>query len=93
MAVFTFAEHPHEDKRSHSNTIKENPDQTEYWTVGTFDERVTLLNTAVVGREYALTCYPRSWEETTKNGKTKTVKGLFLLNIEPFIKEKRRKNR
>jgi len=94
MAVFSFAEHPHRSLWSYTNTLPdaEKPavvNNTVWWPVAAFDENVALLDGAVKGKEYDLTCYKRSWKETGKNGKEKTVNGFSLLGLQPVTKRPR----
>ena len=92
MAVTQFSEHPGRAVWSYSNTLPEKPEkQTIWWALAAFDEDVPLLEKAIVGKqEYDITCYLRSWTETTKSGETKTVNGLRLLAMQPFIPRSRK---
>ena len=92
MAVTSFGEHPGRAVWSYSNTLPEKPEkETIWWALAAFDDNVPLLEKAVVGKqEYDITCYRNSWTETTKKGETKTVNGLRLLAIQPFIPRSRK---
>lgn len=92
MAVTQFSEHPGRAVWSYSNTLPEKPTkETIWWALAAFDEDVSLLEKTIVGKqEYDITCYLRSWTETIKSGGTKTVEGLRLLAIQPFIPRSRK---
>lgn len=92
MAVTQFSEHPGRAMWSYSNTLAEKTEkQTIWWALAAFDDDVPLLEKATVGKqEYDITCYLRSWTETTKKGEPKTVNGLRLLSMQPFIPRSRK---
>jgi len=92
MAVSSFGEHPSRAIWSYSNTLPQKPQKdTVWWQVAAFDERVELAKSIIIGsQEYDITCFPRTWKETEKNGKEKTVNGLYLLNAQPFVRRSQR---
>jgi hypothetical protein len=89
MARFQFAEHPNRSLLSYWHSEPENKrkpldgkSNTVYRTVGVFDDYVALVEGAEKGQEYDLTCFKRSWQEPSSNGKTKTVEGFYLLGLQ-----------
>ena len=95
MASFQFGEHPVLFKDSHYNQQPEeekphmSENNTVWRTVVAFGDRVALLEGATKKIAYILTCVPRTWTETSNNGKEKTVNGFHLLNLEPVRKKPR----
>ncbi len=92
MALSSFAEHPNRAVWSYSNTLAEKPEKdTVWWPVAAFDERVELAGSITISKvEYDITCFPRSWTETGKDGQTRTVNGLYLLEVKPFVRRSKR---